>query len=66
MKHYYLLLMLFCMGILHAQNLVPNPSFEEYDTCPDFAGQINRAVGYSYTLVVNGKTIATKKMVKQR
>ena len=27
-------------------NLVPNPSFEVYDTCPDFASQINRAVGW--------------------
>lgn len=29
-----------------AQNLVPNPSFENYDTCPDFEGQIERALGW--------------------
>lgn len=27
-----------------AQNLVPNPSFEQYDTCPNFYGQLNRAI----------------------
>ena len=25
-------------------NLVPNSSFEVYDSCPDFDGQINRAI----------------------
>lgn len=30
-----------------AQNLVPNPSFEEYDTCPDNAGQIIKASMWS-------------------
>ncbi|MBL0342137.1 MAG: hypothetical protein IPP71_15200 [Bacteroidetes bacterium] len=28
-------------------NLVPNPSFELYDTCPDNVGQIYRAIGWS-------------------
>jgi hypothetical protein len=28
---------------LTGQNLVPNPSFESYTNCPNFAGQINRA-----------------------
>jgi hypothetical protein len=28
------------------QNLVPNPSFEEYDTCPDFSSQIARSIGW--------------------
>lgn len=28
------------------QNLVPNPSFEVFDTCPDFLSQIGRAVGW--------------------
>ena len=27
-------------------NLVPNPSFEDYDTCPDFTSQISRAIGW--------------------
>mgnify|MGYP003394049606 CR=1 FL=1 len=30
-----------------AQNLVPNPSFEEYTICPDNWNQVNRAVGWS-------------------
>lgn len=30
-----------------AQNLVPNPSFEEYTECPDFLNQIYRATGWS-------------------
>jgi hypothetical protein len=29
-------------GYLNGQNLVPNPSFEEYITCPDFVSQIER------------------------
>jgi hypothetical protein len=29
---------------VQAQNLVPNPSFEIYDTCPDYFNQIGRAV----------------------
>src|SRR5271157_5345469 len=34
----------FCnLNSLHAQNLVPNPSFEQYDTCPNSSGQINYA-----------------------
>src|SRR4051812_721199 len=37
--------LLFCC-IVEAQNLVPNPSFEVYDTCPDYMSQINRAVGW--------------------
>lgn len=31
-----------CIG----QNLVPNPSFEDYDTCPDWLSQIDRATGW--------------------
>lgn len=30
-----------------AQNLVPNPSFETYSSCPQFIGQINLATGWS-------------------
>lgn len=29
-----------------SQNLVPNPSFEIYDTCPDWFQQISRATGW--------------------
>src|SRR5689334_10862519 len=32
---------------LKAQNLVPNPSFEIFDTCPDNVDQVNRAQGWS-------------------
>lgn len=32
---------------LQAQNLVPNPSFEEYNTCPDNQNQIHFATGWS-------------------
>lgn len=31
--------MLFMVSGVQAQNLVPNPSFENYNTCPDFVGQ---------------------------
>lgn len=34
---------LFCI----AQNVVPNPSFEEYTVCPDDLAQIENAVGWS-------------------
>ncbi len=30
-------------NIATAQNLVPNGSFEEYSSCPDFVGEINKA-----------------------
>lgn len=32
---------------VQAQNLVPNPSFEEFVTCPDATDQISRATGWS-------------------
>jgi hypothetical protein len=32
---------------MHAQNLVPNPSFEIYDTCPNLQNQIQYATGWS-------------------
>lgn len=34
------------MGRVLAQNLVPNGSFEEYTTCPDFFGQVERCLGW--------------------
>ena len=43
MKHYYLLLLLFCGGIVQAQNLVPNPSFEDTVSCPTLLGQVTKA-----------------------
>lgn len=49
MKHLYLLLLFYGWQFCGAQNLVPNPSFEEYDTCPNFDGQISRAIGWYST-----------------
>ncbi len=47
MKHSFtLFIILSFYTFCYTQNLVPNPSFEEYDTCPDFAGQIHRANGW--------------------
>ena len=48
MKRYLILIacLIFC-GEMKGQNLVPNPSFEIYDTCPTLAGQIFRAIGWN-------------------
>jgi len=49
----HLLLTIFCLlqfafcNLLQAQNLVPNPSFEEYTTCPDGEDEIYYATGWS-------------------
>ncbi|MCB0793268.1 MAG: gliding motility-associated C-terminal domain-containing protein [Flavobacteriales bacterium] len=32
---------------LHAQNLVPNPSFEQVSSCPSFASQLDRAAPWT-------------------
>ncbi len=32
--------------VLHAQNLVPNGSFEQYDTCPPYFGRAQYAIGW--------------------
>ena len=37
-------------AIVHAQNLVPNPSFEEYDTCPDYFSQLYHASGWTINI----------------
>ncbi len=34
-------------AVATAQNLVPNPSFEDYDVCPDYFGQWWHAVGWA-------------------
>lgn len=37
-----------CMSqVLFGQNLVPNPSFEEYDSCPNNVAQLYKATGWS-------------------
>jgi hypothetical protein len=38
--------LVFLLKTSYSQNLVPNPSFEIYDTCPDNLGQISRAIGW--------------------
>jgi hypothetical protein len=41
-----IVLILLCPNIWAQQNLVPNPSFEEYSDCPDNLGQIHLADGW--------------------
>src|SRR5258707_902616 len=45
---YIVLLLLISSGkMLFSQNLVSNPSFEEYSVCPDLWNQTSRATGWS-------------------
>ncbi len=46
LKALFLSLTLALAGIAMAQNLVPNPSFEEYTTCPSDISQFDRCVGW--------------------
>jgi len=47
MKTTFLLLaFIFSLITCSAQNLVPNPSFEEYDTCPNWENQVKYAIGW--------------------
>lgn len=47
MKNYpFILLLLFIAGCGYSQNLVPNGSFEIFDTCPNNVNQITRATGW--------------------
>ncbi|MDQ3193161.1 MAG: T9SS type A sorting domain-containing protein [Bacteroidota bacterium] len=45
----YLIILCFLLptGLFAQQNLVPNPSFEDTVSCPDFPGQVDKAVGWS-------------------
>lgn len=45
-KFYLCLSFLLVHGYLSGQNMVPNPSFEQYDTCPQFGNQIQLATGW--------------------
>jgi hypothetical protein len=47
MNRLFFLFALVCATAMQAQNLVPNPSFEEYDTCPTNISQIDYAVGWT-------------------
>lgn len=44
MRSLLFLICLLACGIAESQNLVPNPSFEDYSSCPSFASQLDRAV----------------------
>jgi OOP family OmpA-OmpF porin len=47
MKNLYLSLSVFLFSAFcFAQNLVPNPSFEEYNECPNGLDQVSRATGW--------------------
>ena len=43
-KLFFIFCFIFSTFFCGSQNLVPNPSFEVYDTCPNLDGQINYAV----------------------
>ena len=47
LKNLYFLLLISFSQFSFGQNLVPNPSFEIYDTCPSTLSQIDRAVGWN-------------------
>lgn len=46
MKHLFAASALLLVGAVHGQNLVPNPSFEEYTECPTNLSQFGRAVAW--------------------
>jgi hypothetical protein len=46
-KLYYLILLSLIYGFCDAQNLVPNPSFEDTVNCPTLFGQMNTALAWS-------------------
>lgn len=48
MRYFSIIISLVLFTIAKAQNLVPNPSFETYTTCPTNYGQINYASGWNY------------------
>ncbi len=49
MKKLSLFVFVWCISynLFAQQNLVPNPSFEEYDSCPDNGNQVYKATGWS-------------------
>lgn len=47
MKKIICILSILCTQVCIAQNLVPNPSFEDTINCPQFIGDIDRAIGWS-------------------
>jgi hypothetical protein len=54
MKFHLTIIFLLITPFLFAQvNLVPNPSFEVYDTCPNGEGQVNHALGWNINGINN-------------
>ncbi|HLG33729.1 MAG TPA: T9SS type A sorting domain-containing protein [Bacteroidia bacterium] len=49
MKNSLLLFLFLLSQFCFAQNLVPNPSFEDTVACPNYISQINRAIGWYVT-----------------
>jgi len=49
-KVFFFLFLCISSFSVYSQNLVPNPSFENYDTCPDRLSQIERAIGWKAIL----------------
>lgn len=46
MRQVLTLYLLLVAGAVNAQNLVPNPSFEQYDTCPAYQNQVHYATDW--------------------
>ena len=47
MKYIYIYIFLLVFHVSKAQNLVPNPSFEIYTTCPNASGQVTLAIPWT-------------------
>jgi hypothetical protein len=56
MKRYFIFLFLITCAVSRAQNLVPNPSFEEYTTCPNNGGQLEYALYWTNPLAGGGSS----------
>ncbi|HLG33421.1 MAG TPA: T9SS type A sorting domain-containing protein [Bacteroidia bacterium] len=46
MKKFLTTILILTCGLCNGQNLVPNPSFEVFDTCPNYLFQVQRAIGW--------------------
>jgi len=49
-KIFCLLIAVYIIGSVDAQNLVPNPSFEEYSSCPEFLNQFTYVSNWSIAI----------------
>ena len=47
MKKLFTIFLLLTCGLCFGQNLIPNWGFEQYDTCPNLADQIERCIGWN-------------------